>query len=64
MGNFLDNMIKAREEWLKKPNPIPARARYLNAQAKLKAEAEAEAEAKSETEIISSQDPKSELETE
>jgi len=60
MGNFLDNMIKAREEWLKKPNPIPARARYLNAQAKLKAEAEA----KSETEIISSQDPKSELETE
>ena len=31
MGNFLDNVIKSREEWLKKPNPVPTRARYLNA---------------------------------
>ena len=31
MGNFLDNVIKSREEWLKKPNPIPNRARYLTA---------------------------------
>lgn len=31
MGNFLDNVIKSREEWLKKPHPISSRARYLNA---------------------------------
>ena len=31
MGNFLDNVIKSREEWLKKPRPVPTRARYLNA---------------------------------
>jgi len=33
MGNFLDNVIKSREEWLKKPNPIPNRTRFLNANA-------------------------------
>ena len=43
MGNFLNNVIKSREEWLKKPNPIPNRAIYLNA----KAEAEAHALIKS-----------------
>ena len=31
MGNFLYNVHKSREEWLKKPNPVPTRARYLNA---------------------------------
>ena len=31
MGNFLDNVIKSREEWLKKPVPVPTRRRYLNA---------------------------------
>ena len=31
MGNFLDSVIKSREEWLKKPRPVPTRARYLNA---------------------------------
>ena len=31
MGNFLDNVITSREEWLKKPHPISSRARYLNA---------------------------------
>jgi hypothetical protein len=31
MGNFLDNVIKSREEWLKKPNPIPNRVKFLNA---------------------------------
>jgi hypothetical protein len=31
MGNFLYNVNKSREEWLKKPNPVPTRARYLNA---------------------------------
>jgi hypothetical protein len=30
MGNFLDGVIKSREEWLKKPNPIPNTAVYLN----------------------------------
>jgi hypothetical protein len=30
MGNFLYNVNKSREEWLKKPNPV-RRARYLNA---------------------------------
>jgi len=30
MGNFLDNMIKSREEWLKKPNAVPNSAAYLN----------------------------------
>ena len=39
MGNFLNNVIKSREEWLKKPNPIPNRAIYLNAKAKSEAEA-------------------------
>ena len=58
MGNFLYNVEKSRKEWLKTPNPIPARARYLNAQVK------SEAEVKSETETNSSQDSKSELETE
>jgi hypothetical protein len=29
MGNFLDNVNKSREEWLKKPNPV-RRARFLN----------------------------------
>ena len=32
MGNFLDNVIKSREEWLKKPHPV-RRARFLNANA-------------------------------
>jgi len=31
MGNFLYNVHKSREEWLKKPRPVPTRARYLNA---------------------------------
>ena len=31
MGNFLDSVIKSREEWLKKPNPVPTRAVFLNA---------------------------------
>ena len=35
MGNFLYNVDKSREEWLKKPNPISSRARYLNANANL-----------------------------
>lgn len=30
MGNFLYNVNKSREEWLKKPNPI-RRAVFLNA---------------------------------
>ena len=31
MGNFLYNVHKSREEWLKKPNAVPTRASYLNA---------------------------------
>jgi hypothetical protein len=37
MGNFLNNVIKSREEWLKKPNPIPNTATYLNTKAKSEA---------------------------
>ena len=47
MFSFFNNMIKAREEWLKTPRPIPKRAIYLNALAKEKAQAQAEAEAQS-----------------
>ena len=36
MGFFKD-MIKAREEWLKTPRPMPQRAVYLNALAETKA---------------------------
>jgi hypothetical protein len=45
MGNFLNNVIKSREEWLKKPNPIPNRAIYLKAQAQAHAHAHAQAQA-------------------
>jgi hypothetical protein len=38
MFSFFNNMIKAREEWLKLPRPIPKRAIYLNALAKAKAQ--------------------------
>jgi hypothetical protein len=34
---FFKNLIKAREEWLKKPNPIPNMATYLNTKAKSEA---------------------------
>ena len=47
MFSFFKNVIKAREEWLKTPRPIPKRAIYLNALAKEKAQAQAEAEAQS-----------------
>ena len=53
MGNFLNNVIKSREEWLKKPNPIPNRAIYLNAKAKSEAEAKAKSEAEAEALIKS-----------
>ena len=42
MFSFFNNMIKAREEWLKTPRPIPKRAIYLNALAKEKAQAQAQ----------------------
>ena len=42
MFSFFKNVIKARDEWLKTPRPIPKRAIYLNALAKEKALAEAE----------------------
>ena len=41
MGNFLYNVHKSREEWLKTPRPIPNRARQLNAEAHEKANKEA-----------------------
>lgn len=47
MFSFFKNVIKARDEWLKTPRPIPKRAIYLNALAKEKAQAQAEAEAQS-----------------
>ena len=41
MGNFLNNVIKSREEWLKTPRPIPKRAMQLNAEALEKPDKEA-----------------------
>jgi hypothetical protein len=49
MGNFLYNVHKSREEWLKTPRPIPKRARQLNAEAHEKANKEANKETNKET---------------
>ena len=42
MFSFFKNVIKAREEWLKTPRPIPKRAIYLNALTQSQSQAEAE----------------------
>ena len=49
MGFFKD-IIKAREEWLKTPRPMPQRAIYLNAVAQAEAETKVEAQAEAEAE--------------
>jgi hypothetical protein len=51
MFSFFKNVIKARDEWLKTPRPIPKRAIYLNALAKEKAQAQAEAEAEAQSKV-------------
>jgi len=63
MGNFLYNVHKSREEWLKMPRPIPNRARQLNAEALEKANKEANKEAlektdkEVDTKLVSSTSP-------
>jgi hypothetical protein len=58
MGNFLDNVIQSREEWLKKPHPISNRARYLNAQANKEANKEANTNANTNANENAKPEPK------